>query len=181
MTAADIDIYARAFAGEVHGHEAHAYVLVQARGTAPACDLTDRLAIVEDGLTVPGDASGVHGETDEPAIGALFLDFEQGLLAGEGACCEVYETAKTRFKGVYGGVHVVAVESEGGFEAETVSGDEAAGFDTRGPEPVPQGDGSVSVDDDFNSILAGVSGSGDERIRSRDGDGEEGSVVGVEG
>ena len=71
------------------GTKPHAYVLVEARGTAPACDLTDRLAFVEDGLAVPGDASGVHGETDEPAIGSLFLDLEQDILAGEGARCEV--------------------------------------------------------------------------------------------
>ena len=57
--------------GEVYGDEAHAYVLVEARGTTPAGDLADRLAIVEDGLAVPGDASGVHGETDEPAIEVL--------------------------------------------------------------------------------------------------------------
>ena len=181
VPAADIDIYVRALAGEVYGDETHAYVLVEARGTAPACDLADRLAIVEDGLAVPGDASGVHGETDEPAIGALLLDLEQGLLAGEGARCEVDETAKTGFEGVYGGVHVVAVESEGGFEAEAVSGDEAAGFDTRGPEPIPQGVGSVGIDDDFYTVLSGVAGSSDEGIRSWDGDGEKGSVVGVEG
>ena len=42
---------------------------------------------------MPGNASGVHGETDEPAIGSLFLDLEQDILAGEGARCEVDETA----------------------------------------------------------------------------------------
>ena len=181
MPAAYVYIYVRALAGEVYGDEAHAYVLVEARGTTPAGDLTGRLAIVEDGLAVPGDASGVHGETDEPTIGSLFLDLEQDLLAGEGARCEVHETSESGFEGVYGGVHVVAVESEGGFEAEAVSGDEAAGFDTRGPEAVPQRNSGVGVYDDFYPVLTGVAGVGDEGIRSWDGDGEEGRVVGVEG
>ena len=178
---ADIDIYVSALAGEVYGDEAHAYVLVQARGTTPAGDLSDRLAIVEDGLTVPGNASGVRGEADKSAIGALFLDLEQGLLADEGARGEVDETAEPGFERVYGRVHVVAVEPEGSFETEAVSGDEAAWFDTRVPELVPQGDGGVGVNNDFNSILSGVAGASDEGIRSWDGDGEDWRVVGVEG
>ena len=91
------------------------------------------------------------------------------------------ETAKTGFEGVYGGVHVVAVESEGGFEAEAVSGDEAAWFDARCPEAVPQGDSGVSIYDDFYPVLSCVAGVGDEGIRSWDGNREKGSVVGVEG
>ena len=173
MAATDVDIYARAFASEVYGYEPHANVLVQARGTTPAGDLPYRLAFVEDGLSVPGDASGVHGETNKSATRAFFLHLEQGLLAGEWPGGEVNETAKACLEWGYVRVHVVAVKSEAGFEAEAVPGHEPARLDTRFPEPVPERNGSVGCDNDLYSVLAGVPGTGDEGVGSRDGDGEE--------
>ena len=131
MAAADVDVYLRAPLSDGHGNEAHADVEVEGRGTAPAGDLADDLPFVEDGLAVPGNAPGVHDETGEPAVGALVFHLNQSFLAGEGAGGQVNETAQARLEGVDGGVHVVAVEAEAGFEAEAVPGDEAAGGDTR--------------------------------------------------
>ena len=89
------------------GDKPHANVLVQARGTTSAGDLPYRLAFVEDGLSVPGNASGIHGETYKSATRAFFLHLEQGPFAGEWPGGEVNETAKARLEWVYVRVHVV--------------------------------------------------------------------------
>ena len=115
----------------------------------------------EDGLAVLGMP---RASTTSRRLGPCSLTLSKTSLPVKGPC-EVDETTQTCLEGVYGGVHVVAVESEGGFEAEAVSGDEAAGFDTRGPESVPQGDSGVGVYDDFYTVLSGVAGAGDEGIR----------------
>ena len=67
-------------------------------------------------------------------------------------------------------IHVLAIQIHAGFQAQGVARAEPGGLHACRAQAIPQADGGAFLDHDFESILAGVSGSGDEQAIGRERD-----------
>src|SRR6478735_5629112 len=121
------------------------------------------------GLATSAEAAALELEADQAASDTALLLHAQRLEAEERrALVELHDPAEVGLERGDGIVDLVAVEGVAHLEPERVAGAETDRLGAGGDDGVPQRHGVAVAAVQFEAVLAGVAGAGDEALRVGD-------------
>ena len=175
---ADFDFDGLMSLGESGGDVGEADPRLEGGRKGTAGGFGDLLITDKDGVVGAGRGAGAdHFEGDEAALDSLGFLFGKGGATDKIGFREIHEKAQSRLEGGGLVIEIGAVEWVAHFEAEGIARAEATGFDGEGQafleDGVPSFDGDSGWAEDFESVFARVTGSGDVKRLIIDENGED--------
>src|ERR1700682_1155088 len=131
-----------------------------------AGDGADTSPVVADGGAVAWDVAGLGLESDQGALRASVLPRGQSFAPDELALAKLHRPAEAGLVGIHGFVHVVAVQTERGFEARGITRAEARRENPRAlafaEDRVPDLRHMAGVDEELKPVLTRIAGARDQ-------------------